>query len=47
MFNRIFGKPEQETSALATLDELNEVRFAICDVFSIILLIYFELMVVV
>lgn len=27
MFSRIFGKPKQETNALATIDKLNEVRF--------------------
>uniref|UniRef100_A0A2C9W438 Uncharacterized protein n=1 Tax=Manihot esculenta TaxID=3983 RepID=A0A2C9W438_MANES len=24
MFNRLFGKPKQETNALTTLDKLNE-----------------------
>lgn len=32
MFNRLFGKPKQETNALSTLDKLNEVFFFIIGV---------------
>lgn len=39
MFSRMFGKPKQETNAVATLDKLNEVPF----IFPLFCVCFFDL----